>query len=94
MLQQNVLSLQTMALKSVEEKDVSLLLDQLEWTSSVRQCILKELDFVMSTSYGPGRYDKQYEIKGIDYPIGYVRWTENRNMMEFVRLLANWQGES
>lgn len=48
----------------------------------------KELDFVMSTSYGPGRYDNLYELKGIDYPIGYVRWTENRNMMEFVRLLA------
>lgn len=51
----------------------------------------KELDFVMSTSYGPGRYDNQYEIKGIDYPIGYVRWTENRNMKEFVRLLASRQ---
>ena len=52
---------------------------------------LKELDFVISTSYGPGRYDSQYELKGIDYPIGYVRWTENRNMMEFVKLLANGQ---
>ncbi|MBN1182824.1 MAG: bi-domain-containing oxidoreductase [Bacteroidales bacterium] len=49
---------------------------------------MKELDFVMSTSYGPGRYDNQYELKGVDYPIGYVRWTENRNMMEFVRLLS------
>jgi predicted dehydrogenase/threonine dehydrogenase-like Zn-dependent dehydrogenase len=48
----------------------------------------KELDFVMSTSYGPGRYDDQYEIKGIDYPVGYVRWTENRNMMAFVSLMA------
>jgi len=47
-----------------------------------------ELDFVMSTSYGPGRYDKIYELKGVDYPIGYVRWTENRNMIEFVNLLA------
>jgi len=47
----------------------------------------KELDFVISTSYGPGRYDPEYEIKGNDYPIGYVRWTENRNMQEFVRLL-------
>lgn len=47
----------------------------------------KELDFVMSTSYGPGRYDDNYEIKGQDYPIGYVRWTENRNMQEFIRLL-------
>ena len=52
---------------------------------------LKELDFVISTSYGPGRYDNLYELKGIDYPIGYVRWTENRNMMEFVRLLATGQ---
>lgn len=51
----------------------------------------KELDFVISTSYGPGRYDNLYELKGIDYPIGYVRWTENRNMMEFVRLLASGQ---
>ena len=48
----------------------------------------KELDFVISTSYGPGRYDPDYEVKGNDYPIGYVRWTENRNMQEFVRLLA------
>jgi predicted dehydrogenase/threonine dehydrogenase-like Zn-dependent dehydrogenase len=48
----------------------------------------KELDFVMSTSYGPGRYDSSYEIKGNDYPIGYVRWTENRNMMEFLRLIS------
>ena len=52
---------------------------------------LKELDFVMSTSYGAGRYDNLYEVKGIDYPIGYVRWTENRNMMEFVRLLSSGQ---
>ena len=48
----------------------------------------KELDFVMSTSYGPGRYDTSYEIKGNDYPIGYVRWTENRNMIEFLRLAS------
>jgi len=47
----------------------------------------KELDFRISTSYGPGRYDSQYEEKGIDYPIEYVRWTENRNMKEFVRML-------
>ena len=48
----------------------------------------KELDFLISTSYGPGRYDKDYEEKGHDYPLGYVRWTENRNMQEFLRLLA------
>jgi predicted dehydrogenase/threonine dehydrogenase-like Zn-dependent dehydrogenase len=49
----------------------------------------KELDFLISTSYGPGRYDAGYEQKGIDYPIGYVRWTENRNMQAFLDLLAD-----
>jgi threonine dehydrogenase-like Zn-dependent dehydrogenase len=39
----------------------------------------KEVDFFISTSYGPGRYDTNYEEKGVDYPISYVRWTENRN---------------
>lgn len=49
---------------------------------------LKELDFRFSRSYGPGRYESDYEERGIDYPIGYVRWTERRNMQEFVRLVA------
>jgi predicted dehydrogenase len=49
----------------------------------------KELDVLMSTSYGPGRYDSVYELEGRDYPIGYVRWTENRNMAEYLELLAN-----
>jgi predicted dehydrogenase/threonine dehydrogenase-like Zn-dependent dehydrogenase len=48
----------------------------------------KELDVLISTSYGPGRYDQSYEEYGNDYPIGYVRWTENRNMQEFLRLIA------
>jgi len=48
---------------------------------------VKELDLLMSTSYGPGRYDPNYEEKGLDYPYGYVRWTENRNMVEYLRLL-------
>jgi predicted dehydrogenase/threonine dehydrogenase-like Zn-dependent dehydrogenase len=48
----------------------------------------KELDFRLSRSYGPGRYNRIYEEKGLDYPIGYVRWTENRNMKEFIRLLS------
>jgi predicted dehydrogenase/threonine dehydrogenase-like Zn-dependent dehydrogenase len=49
----------------------------------------KELDFHISRSYGPGRYDAAYEQKGIDYPIGYVRWTETRNMEAFLKLLAD-----
>jgi predicted dehydrogenase/threonine dehydrogenase-like Zn-dependent dehydrogenase len=47
-----------------------------------------ELDLLISTSYGPGRYDPAYEEGGHDYPIGYVRWTENRNMAEYLRLVA------
>ncbi len=49
----------------------------------------KELVFRVSRSYGPGRYDPEYEEKGRDYPLGYVRWTENRNMQAFVRQLAD-----
>lgn len=49
---------------------------------------LKELDFFISSSYGPGRYDGNYEEKGLDYPVGYVRWTENRNMVEYLNCLA------
>ena len=48
----------------------------------------KELTFTIARSYGPGRYDDNYEVKGIDYPIGYVRFTEGRNIEEFVRLLT------
>ena len=48
----------------------------------------KELDFFISTSYGPGRYDNNYEERGLDYPVAYVRWTENRNMYEYLRLIS------
>lgn len=48
----------------------------------------KELSFINSRSYGPGRYDPSYEEGGHDYPIGYVRWTEGRNLEAFVDLLA------
>jgi predicted dehydrogenase/threonine dehydrogenase-like Zn-dependent dehydrogenase len=49
----------------------------------------READVLISTSYGPGRYDPIYEEAGVDYPLAYVRWTENRNMEEFLRLLAS-----
>ncbi|NEA54102.1 Gfo/Idh/MocA family oxidoreductase [Streptomyces sp. SID13666] len=48
----------------------------------------KELDVRFSRSYGPGRYDPEYELEGRDYPIGYVRWTERRNLASFLDLLA------
>lgn len=49
----------------------------------------KELSVRMSCSYGPGRYDPNYEEKGLDYPYGYVRWTERRNMQAFLTLIAD-----
>jgi polar amino acid transport system substrate-binding protein len=49
---------------------------------------IKELDIRLSRSYGPGRYDVAYEEKGRDYPVGYVRWTEKRNMEAFLQLVA------
>ncbi len=48
----------------------------------------KELRFRVSRSYGPGRYDAEYEERGLDYPIGYVRWTEQRNMEAVLDLMA------
>ena len=48
----------------------------------------KELDVRFSRSYGPGRYDDRYELEGVDYPAGYVRWTERRNLECFLDLLA------
>ena len=48
----------------------------------------KELELRLSRSYGPGRYDPDYELHGLDYPIGQVRWTEQRNMEAFLSLVA------
>jgi predicted dehydrogenase/threonine dehydrogenase-like Zn-dependent dehydrogenase len=48
----------------------------------------KEVELRIARSYGPGRYDPQYEEEGQDYPVGYVRWTERRNMAEFLMLVA------
>ena len=49
----------------------------------------KELTFQVSCSYGPGRYDEEYEQKGHDYPVGYVRWTEQRNFEAVLDLMAS-----
>lgn len=48
----------------------------------------KEIDFLISCSYGPGRYDERYEKKSVDYPYAYVRWTENRNMQAYLQLIS------
>jgi predicted dehydrogenase/threonine dehydrogenase-like Zn-dependent dehydrogenase len=52
---------------------------------------MKEIELRMARAYGPGSYDADYEKRGRDYPISYVRWTENRNMEEFLRLIATGQ---
>src|SRR3984885_5388670 len=54
----------------------------------------KELDVPFSRSYGPGRYDTRYELDGIDYPAGYVRWTEKRNLESFLNLVARNEVEA
>lgn len=54
---------------------------------SWNEMYLKEIQLFMSRAYGPGSYDASYEKNGIDYPFAYVRWTENRNMEEFLRLM-------
>lgn len=48
----------------------------------------RELDLLISTSYGPGRYDDKYELLGFEYPYSYVRWSENRNIKEYIQLLS------
>ncbi|HVL68409.1 MAG TPA: bi-domain-containing oxidoreductase [Vicinamibacterales bacterium] len=53
-----------------------------------RTFFAKELKFLISRSYGPGRYDPEYELGGHDYPIGYVRWTERRNLAAFLDQVA------
>jgi predicted dehydrogenase/threonine dehydrogenase-like Zn-dependent dehydrogenase len=53
-----------------------------------RPLYAKELEVRLARSYGPGRYDREYEERGLDYPIGYVRWTERRNMEAFLALLS------
>ena len=62
--------------------DVGLDLDRADF-------YVKEIDFFISTSYGPGRYDTRYEEEGVDYPLAYVRWTEHRNMTEYLHLISD-----
>jgi predicted dehydrogenase/threonine dehydrogenase-like Zn-dependent dehydrogenase len=64
--------------------DIGKMKLDLPWTSYYD----KELDVRFSRSYGPGRYDDRYELQGIDYPVGYVRWTEKRNLESFLDLVA------
>ena len=66
--------------KVVVVGDVGLKIERLNWFE-------KEIDLKISSSYGPGRGDSEYENKGIDYPYPYVRWTENRNLQAYLEML-------
>jgi predicted dehydrogenase/threonine dehydrogenase-like Zn-dependent dehydrogenase len=77
------------AFKMCRKKARVILVGDVGLSLSRKDFYEKELDFLISCSYGPGRYDEKYEEGGLDYPIGYVRWTENRNMSEYLRLIAD-----
>ena len=78
-----------MAAKIVRDRGRIVIVGDVGLGVSRHDVYQKELSITLSRSYGPGRYDPRYEQEGVDYPIGYVRWTEKRNMEAFVALLAS-----
>ena len=79
------------ATKIARNKSKIVVIGDIPLNISRNEFYYKELELVVSKSYGPGRYDKQYEVLGNDYPIEYVRWTENRNFEAFLKLLSQGQ---
>jgi len=77
------------ALRMCRRKGRVVLVGDVPITFGRADVYAKEIDFRISSSYGPGRYDRGYEEGGLDYPAGYVRWTENRNMQAYLGLLAD-----
>ncbi|MEO8132009.1 MAG: zinc-binding alcohol dehydrogenase, partial [Bryobacteraceae bacterium] len=76
------------ALQICRDRGRIVVVGAVEMSFSWGEMYMKEIQLFMSRAYGPGSYDPQYEKQGMDYPISYVRWTENRNMEEFLRLLG------
>jgi predicted dehydrogenase/threonine dehydrogenase-like Zn-dependent dehydrogenase len=79
------------ALALIRDRGRIVVLGEVEMSFPRLEMYLKEVQLNMARAYGPGSYDPVYERQGVDYPIGYVRWTENRNMEEFLRLVAERQ---
>lgn len=77
-----------MALEICRDRGQIVIVGAVELSFPWHEMYLKEIRLLMSRAYGPGSYDPEYEEKGHDYPIAYVRWTEKRNMEEFLRLVA------
>lgn len=78
-----------LALKLLRDRGNITVVGQIPMDIDWSKAYEKEISVNLSRSYGPGRYDKIYEEKSIDYPIGYVRWTENRNMHAFLELVSS-----
>jgi threonine dehydrogenase-like Zn-dependent dehydrogenase len=79
----------TLAADAVRQKGRVVLVGVVGLELDRRPFYFKEAEFVVSCSYGPGRYDPEYEDKGHDYPIGHVRWTEQRNLQAVLDLMRN-----
>lgn len=79
------------ATRVARERSVVCIVGDVSIESPRAPLFSKELRLIVSRSYGPGRYDATYERDGIDYPAGYVRWTEGRNLEEVLRLMATGQ---
>jgi predicted dehydrogenase/threonine dehydrogenase-like Zn-dependent dehydrogenase len=77
-----------MALEICRDRGTIVIVGAVEMEFPWGEMYMKEIKLLMSRAYGPGSYDPEYEVRGRDYPIAYVRWTEKRNMEEFVRLVA------
>jgi predicted dehydrogenase/threonine dehydrogenase-like Zn-dependent dehydrogenase len=77
-----------MALEICRDRGRIVIVGAVELTFPWQEMYAKEIKLLMSRAYGPGSYDPDYEVRGHDYPIAYVRWTEKRNMEEFLRLVG------
>ncbi|MBO9608115.1 MAG: zinc-binding alcohol dehydrogenase [Paenibacillaceae bacterium] len=75
------------ALDWLRDRGTVVIVGDVAATCSREKMFAKEANLVISRAGGPGRYDAGYEREGVDYPVGYVRWTEGRNLREFIRLL-------
>jgi len=77
-----------LALEVCRDRGRMVVLGAVEMSFPWNDMYLKEIQLFMSRAYGPGSYDPAYERRGQDYPYAYIRWTENRNMEEFLRLVG------
>lgn len=80
-----------LGLEACRERGRLVVLGAVDLSFPWNQMYLKEIQLRMSRAYGPGCYDPAYEKQGHDYPVSHVRWTANRNMQEFLRLVASHQ---